>query len=316
MELGIIIYALRQGLPLSAIPLLGIAYQLGALFRWPVELPPWHYIAAIALGLVLGLVTDRSTPLLALTVLLLSIGLQGGRELVLKKTQVGTFAKRVSRVAGFAFSGFFGLRFLPAVAIVGLTTMLLLRKGLTGATVPFLHRNWHAGLLGVTMLIHQSHYFSYAYFVPFLFLNMHNVSAPFVGLMFCIGWVSYSVAPFVFAKRSLVRSFSLGHILAFLTLFTIFGFSGSFWVIILAWFFSGFGGGTVFCLRELEREVTSEKPNLDLWENFGHILGLVVSLTVIGLSGQPLIVFPVAAVIALLTAALLPLSRIYETRIR
>ena len=95
LELGIIMYALRQGMPFVAIPLLGVAYQAGALFRRPVELPPWHYVAATALGLALGLVTHESIILLVLTVLLLSIGIQGGRELTLKKAQVSTFAKRV-----------------------------------------------------------------------------------------------------------------------------------------------------------------------------------------------------------------------------
>jgi hypothetical protein len=316
LELGIIIYAFRQGMPLVAILLLGVAYQAGALFRRPVELPPWQYIFATGLGFMLGLVNHESIALLVLTVLLLSIGLQGGRELILKKTQVSTFAKRVSRVAGFALSGFFDLRFLLAVAIVAFTTMLLLRKGLTGVTAPFLHRNWHAGLLGVTMLIHQSHYFSYAYFIPFLLLYIHNVSAPLVGLIFCIGWISYSITPFIFAKQSLVRSFLFGHILATLTLFTIFGFFQNFWILILAWFLSGFGGGTVFCLRELERNLVSGKPDLDLWENFGHILGLAISIAVVGISGQPLIVFPVAGVIALLTALLLPMLRVSEKILR
>jgi len=313
LELGIIMYALRQGMPFVAIPLLGVAYQAGALFRRPVELPPWHYVAATALGLALGLVTHESIILLVLTVLLLSIGIQGGRELTLKKAQVSTFAKRVSRIAGFALSGFFDLRFLFAIAVVGLSTMLLLRKGLSGVAAPFLHRNWHPKILGVTMLVHQSHYFSYAYFIPFLFLNVHNVSAPLVGLIFCIGWVSYSIAPFAFAKQPLARSFSFGHVLASLTLFTIFGFSESLWVIILAWFFSGFGGGTVFCLRELECKLISDKPDLDLWENLGHILGLLVCFTVIGVWGQPPIVFLMAGIIAFLTAAILPLSRVYAT---
>jgi len=308
LELGIIVYALRQGLPLVTIPLLGIAYQVGALFRRPVELPPWHYVTATALGLALGLVTDGSIVLLVLTVLLLSIGVQGGRELALKKTQVSTFAKRVSRIAGFALSGFFDLRFLLAIAVLGLTTMLLLRKGLTGVAAPFLHRNWHPRLLGMTMLIHQSHYFSYAYFIPFLFLDVHNVSAPLVGLMFCIGWVSYSIAPFAFAKQSLLRSFSFGHVVVSLALFTIFGIFKSFWIIVLAWFFSGFGGGTVYCLRELERKIIGDKPDLDLWENLGHILGLVVSLIVVAISGQPTNVFLAAGTIALLTALLLPLG--------
>lgn len=307
LELGIILYALRENMPLIIIPILGIAYQSGALFRRPIELPSWHYLAATASGLVIGLIIDRSIGLLIITIFLLSIGLQGSRELVLKKRYVGTFAKRISRVLGFAFSGVFDLHFLLAVAVIGLIVMLVMRKDLIGVPGPSFQRNWYAGVLGRTMLIHQAHYFSYAYFIPFLFLNMSGVSISLVGIVFSIGWISYSIAPLIFPKKSLIQYFSLGHLLASLTLFTIFSFSNNFWIVLGAWFFSGFGGGTVFYLREMEHSI-SEKTDLELWENFGHIFGLIVSITIIGISGQPTNLFIIGGTIAVLTALFLPIS--------
>ena len=307
LELGIIVYAFHEKMSLIIIPMLGIAYQSGALFRRPIELPSLYYIVATGLSLIIGFMIDRSIPLFVITIFLLSIGLQGSRELVLKKNHVSTFAKRISRVLGFAFSGFFDLGLLLAVAAIGLIVMLIIRKDLIGVPVPSFQHNWHAGVVGKTMVIHQSHYFSYAYFIPFLFLNMSEVSISLVGILFSIGWISYSIAPFIFPKKSVIQYFSFGHILASLTLFTIFIFSNNFWIVLIAWFFSGFGGGTVFYLREIEQNI-SEKPDLDMWENFGHIFGLIICLIIINISDKPIELFMVGGSIAVLTALFLPIS--------
>ena len=147
------------------------------------------------------------------------------------------------------------------------------------------------------------------YLIPFLFWQVHNMSAPFVGLAFCIGWISYSIAPYLHSRRHLTGSFASGHILASLTLITISVFFQNLWVVMLAWFVSGFGGGTVFCLRELESNLADRKPDLDLWENLGHIVGLAICLTLLAVFEQPTIVFLAGGVIAILTGLLLLLAR-------
>lgn len=308
LELGVVVYAFRQNMPLVAIPLLGLAYQAGALFRRPFELSARHYAVAALSGLALALVVGHYIVGLILSVFFLSIALQGIRDLALKNTEAGTFIKRVSRVAGFIFSGFFDPSLLVVVASVILATLFFGWKTLAGMRPTRDRDNWHPGPLGLTMLVHQSHYFTYACFIPFLFLRVHSVQLSFIGIIFSIGWISYSVAPFVFAKQPRLKVFSFGHVLAFFTLVTIFCFSQNLGLVILAWFLSGFGGGTVFCLRELASKVLEDRPDLDLWENLGHVLGLVVSLLVISISANPIYVFLIAAIIALLTAILLPLT--------
>lgn len=293
---------------LFAIPLLGLAYQGGALFSKPLTLPRWQYFMAVLLGTSLSLLGRNWLLFLFLQVFFLSMGLQGIRELVSKKANVSTFIKRISRVGGFAFSGFLNLTLLFVASIVVLLVIVVLWKGLMGVARISIQSNWHPGWLGITMAIHQSHYFTYAYFVPFLYVNNLGVSAIFAGILFCIGWISYSIAHFVFKGQPLIRTFSFGHVLAASSLITIFFFSGNFWIVSVAWFLSGFGGGTVFCLRKLEARITYQKPDLDLWENFGHVLGIIFALCIVAGTNKPEAVFLGSAGIAIATSMLLPVG--------
>lgn len=308
LELGIIIFALRLQMPLVAVPFLGLAYQLGTIFCRPIRLPLSLYAAITVVAFIVVLTAGDAIIPLFFAVFLLSIGLQGGREMASTRFRLGNFVKRISRVIGFALAGFFNLHVFIGIAGIVLAVILLLRRKVDRITLSTVGQNWRPSFLGITMLIHQSHYFTYAYFIPFLFFNTHGITASLVGLLFCIGWVSYSTAPLILGKQPAIPSFVIGHLLAAITLFIIFMFSHSFLLTLLAWFFSGFGGGTVFFLRKLHERTAAKESDLDLWENTGHIAGLLICLLLIIILGQPNNVFLTAGSIALLTALLFPLG--------
>jgi len=231
-----------------------------------------------------------------------------------KKFQLGTFIKRVSRVLGFALSGFFSLPVFIGLACIVVTVLIVLRRQIDSVNFLIIANKWRPNFIEFTMLVHQSHYFTYAYFIPFLFFQGHAIDFSLLGPLFCIGWISYSLTPIIFGKQPTIRTLVIGHLLASATLFMIFWFSRSFTYVTLAWFFSGFGGGTVFCLTKLHKQEADNESDLDLWENIGHITGLIISLLIILISGRLNNVFLAAGFIAFLTALLLPLRLLITER--
>lgn len=225
--------------------------------------------------------------------------------MVSERQTVSTFVKRVSRVAGFACSGFLSWQLLPTVAGITLLVVLFLGRDLQQVQKASIRKNLRLGSLGWIMTIHQSHYFSYAYIIPVLLINYHGVDPRISGLFFCIGWLSYISSRRLFGERSLERTFTIGHILASITLAAIFFFSNRSLLILLAlWFLTGFGGGTVYCLRQLRERSITDKSDLDSWENIGHVLGILICLIILGISETPEIVFAVSSLIAAITCML------------
>jgi len=55
------------------VPLIGLAYQMGALFREPVELPSWQYYIAFLLSAFSSIFAIQSPMLLFLAIFFLSL---------------------------------------------------------------------------------------------------------------------------------------------------------------------------------------------------------------------------------------------------
>lgn len=305
VELGAVIFVIREELPLFYVPLMGLAYQLGALFREPVELAPWQYYLMLVLSVLSAIFASHSPVLLFLTVFLLSVGIQGIRGMLSKMQESSTFVKRVFRVVGFACSGLFSWYGLLLVPIIAVAITAVLARDLKGSKKLSIPRTLSIGPLGWIMMVHQSHYFSYAYIIPLLMVNYHAVDSRVAGLLFCIGWLSYIFSRKVFGETRLIRNFALGHVLASTTLAGIFlFFTDSIAVLLFLWFLTGFGGGTVYCLRQLRAESRTDKSDMDVWENVGHILGILICLTVLSTSQSVRLVFAVASMIAAATCIL------------
>jgi hypothetical protein len=131
------------------------------------------------------------------------------------------------------------------------------------------------------MVIHQAHYFAYAYALPYLFLAIYGLNPTSAAMAFALGWVSYSATPLVLARRPVLPTVVLGHIGVACTLLAMAFVIHRLELLLLAWFVTGFGGGTVFLIRRLEREwrPTRATAQFDVWENIGHVLGVLIAIT-------------------------------------
>ena len=154
------------------------------------------------------------------------------------------------------------------------------------------------------MLVHQSHYFSYCCFLPWIFIKVLALPLPLVGAAFALGWVSYCFAPILFQRLPPVKVFITGHLLVTVALCAICFCTHRLLPVLAAWFFSGFGGGSVYCLRDLNGRRGSLATDLDSWENLGHVSGAAIALIAATASNTPHCAFAVAAILALSTAIL------------
>ncbi len=304
VELGAIIYVACSSQPLYYIPIMGLAYQTGALFREPIELATWHYYIALFLAMLLAVFSLEYPLSLFMAVFMLSVGIQGSRGIISGHGSVSTLTKRISRIAGFAFSGLFSTHIL--IIIVGIVLLIyhFIAKETKVAQKTSIRQNLKPQPLGLVMMIHQSHYFTYAYIIP-LIIIYHEVNPRIVGLLFCIGWLSYVFSQKVFGEKKLAHSFAIGHVFAAITLAGLFFFARiSVILLLLLWFLTGFGGGTVYCLRKLRQNSLTDKSDLDSWENIGHVLGVIICLLVLLIMKAPASVFLVASFIAIFTCLL------------
>jgi hypothetical protein len=303
IELGVLFLAVR-GHTLLEVPLYGLAYQLGALLSHPIRLPRSVYVLSGICGCACALVGNGSIVLQCAAILGTSILLQHVRALVGKRCHVTTFWKRIARVCGFLVAPWFGAWSLAGAALGLVACWSVIGRVVNASRVkqpacPSLD------ILGITMMVHQSHYFLYSCFLPFVFIQVNGIPRSLVGLAFALGWTSYCCAPRLFRGWQPMTAFVLGHLLVFVALLAwIFG-SGSTSVVLVAWFISGFGGGTVFCLRDLEqRHRPAREGHLDTWENIGHVSGIVAGIVLISVFGTAIAAFGAASVVALCTALL------------
>ena len=303
-ELGVVMSAIREGAPPVAFLVLALAYQCGALLREPIALTGRYYRLILLVALVAAVYPDRGPWLLVATVFLISVGLQGIREEALQGRRVGTFAKRASRIVGFVGAGFFSLNMLALVPAVVLALAIILNVAGSVMTEDVrLLKPRHLGTADVAMIVHQAHYFTYAYMIPFLFTHEHGFSGVMAGLAFAVGWVSYSMTPLLLGRVSVLPVVLIGHSVVALSLMTIMVDGGSLQVLLIAWFVSGFGGGSVFGIRRLAELWAAGKQadGMDTWENIGHVLGVGSAIAVSAMTGQVGLVFFAASVFALVT---------------
>jgi len=303
LELGMILLVINERIPLYYIPILGLAYQIGPLFKNPILLPSKFYLLAIVITLILSILPNKLTGSFFISILLLSVGLQGMRELALDGQEVSTFKKRLSRICGFIGAPLFICHLITIVSVCALLTTLLIQRRIWEYGALCFNNNLKPDALSFVMVIHQSHYFSYAYFIPYLFILLLGVNLVYAGLVFAIGWISYSAANVIFGKKHPKISLFLGHLLASTMLASIFYYSNHLEISLLAWFMCGFGGGTVYCIRALQRGMRSSS-DLELWENIGHNMGLFISLIGVFLLREFTFTFVFGSILAATTALL------------
>ncbi len=302
LELGVLVYAVRQSGPLLLMALLALAYQCGNLVPKPLALGKTPLCALAGAAAVLAALSCSAPWLLVACTCCLSASVQGGRS-ALGGRCVSTATKRAARILGFVAACGFGPFVAAALAVAVGVALLFLSVPAGARPEPHVHQPPDG--LAALMVLHQVHYFAYACLIPWLIASQVH-SAPFViAAGFALGWVSYVISPMLFRNTVSLRVLVAGHILAALALASLALMHQSGWVLPL-WFATGFGGGTVYVLRGLAAGI-ARPPDLDLCESVGHVAGAGLCAAVLALGGQAPSVFVVAASAAATVAVTAPI---------
>lgn len=314
VELGPIIILAARGESLVVILLAGLAYQVGNLIAGMIALPTILMVISGILAAVFSWLSSDHLSFFYLSVLLASISIQEMRRF-LRITQkdsvkVNTLLKRTVRIVGFVVSGFIGLTMYPwLISLIGAVAIVVfLRFGRFSAKEknPF---SLGVSPLSSLMVVHQSHYFSYAYLIPVLFLVVLDIPRHLVGIAFVVGWISYASVESLVRSSRLVGVFIVGHVVVATALFCLGLFYRSLPAVLGAWFISGFGGGTVFALTKLNKMAATTSVELEPWEDIGHVSGVILSIVFVLLAPNAFRdAFWASSIIALIAALLMAIS--------
>ncbi len=309
IELGAVIYALRYWNSVPAALIVGLAYQSGSLLRNPIRLGSGICKAALLCGAILAPLSGESVGAFVVAIFLASLGIQGIRDDASHRADVGTLLKRVTRIAGFGAVGLFGAIPLMLASLIALMLSLCVRSEgeLRIRVLPT-----HSGLAGNAMLIHQAHYFAYCYILPAVLLREAEMTPTAAGAAFALGWISYALAPVLLRGAPVVLAVVVGHLGVAIVLAGMAIAGDRVALLLMLWFASGFGGGTVFGIRKLHETWgrRNRTVNLDAWENIGHLVGVGLSLIVVSISSSTTNAFLLASVVAIGTAIVVVRSEI------
>jgi len=315
VELGSIVLMIAISNSLVKILITGLFYQIGNLLSSTVRLSKKkvQIILFVALLFSIAFYFYETPFFLYFTIGIASWGIQKMRRLtkvlISDSSPVSTFTKRLVRIGGFLIAGIVTTKILRIV-IGGLLLIaidLALSTNIDWRDAPPILKPKRSHLSDI-MTIHQSHYFSYAYLIPIVLIMNLGVPAQTIGALFIIGWISYIYSEQLLGKYESTSVFILGHILVTFSLISIWLFSESLTGVLLFWFLSGFGGGTVFCIKRLNKyERTINKVRLDIWEDIGHVLGVVIVIFVGWILDlhNGIDAFLISAMIAIITASLM-----------
>lgn len=309
LELGTVLLAYMDGLPVWAILSMALMYQLGNLLCFPgkhrPDLAVWLSLANLGLygaGLWLENMPPSSVWSIptflcvrAVQVALSSLCIQTMRTG--RKSACPTWLKRTFRIAGFVLAPLMVL--FPHAGMLlciclPLAASLSERKTSDKDSAPPQAQAVSPKGLSAVMIFHQMHYFAYTYIMPLVAAELTK-SIYAAAALYGLTWVVY-LLPQWFAERQknpdpqlfffvchawlsltmgmLAAAFSLGRIRL--------GFA--------AWMLTGLGGGSVFCIKSLTPR--SGLHNMTLSENIGHFLGtaaaVLIALAMRNEPGNPL----------------------------
>jgi len=314
IELGSVVLMIAISGDLIAILVAGLSYQVGNLLSSTLRLSKKMVLVLLftALFFIVAYYFYEDLFFFYVAVGSTSWGMQKMRRFTkasISEIPVSTFTKRLVRIGGFLMAGFVTTEIL--IVIVGLVLLITINLALAingdWKYIPPILKPSRSPLSDI-MTIHQSHYFSYAYLIPIVLIKASTIPTIFVGAFFIIGWLSYIYSEQLLGKYKLIHVFMMGHTLVATSLFFMWMFSDSFVGILLFWFLSGFGGGTVFCIKRLnKKDYAHKKVELDFWEDLGHVLGVIIVILigwVLDLQNEA-DAFLASAMIAIITAGMM-----------
>lgn len=276
VELGVILWGIRLGYGVEGIIGLGAAYQLGNLVPNPLRLNKIQCIICELISIFLFLilycnVAENLYFIYFAAVVLFASGLQWIRNQ--SKGNASVTVKRLCRILGFSCAPQIGISsILIFTLIVFLFSIMEKYKG--GGVC----RKYVFTTINYIMIAHQIHYFAYSYFILIIFQKAFSSNIEMVAIIFVLGWLTYILVPHFIKGTKYQYYFIIGHIYLLIVLVLLYLNRGLHAAIFL-WIFTGFGGGTVVCLEKIRKQnKLGNKESLELSENIGHILGVIVGL--------------------------------------
>lgn len=265
--------------------LLPIAYQFGNLLCVPSRCGKRSALAGslVAVMMCLLYIATNIKACAVLAAFFNSYAIQTLRGRL--KAECPALAKRTSRIVGFLLAplmsvlpGAFMLFCASAPIFAAAIGMFTERKAQKSSAAKVKEVDVSVGIAGV-MIMHQSHYFVYAYAVCALAAG-YTGSAFAAAIIFAVTWLVY-IVPQTVAERigeyNPKKMFFICHgFLCGVMAAMCFGFACDLPVMVLVcWILTGLGGGSVFCIKDLSER--RGKISLTKAENLGHVFGVAVS---------------------------------------
>lgn len=281
IELGSVFLGIRLGVSVAGIFLLPFWYQMGnLLMNYLPRNETFYFIMFVTVAS--GTISNNfswSYIVFASQLVITSYFIQAACEK--SKKSCPTWLKRAFRIGGFAISPVLVLYNGQPILIAStlFSVMLLLRGAATVETTS--NKKKYFGISFV-MIFHQIHYFVYTYIIP-IYLYQRTGSFIIVAILFATTWIVYLFPQTIVEKYDIMKYktvFFVGHsflaiCLGLMTWMANAGFAKG---VLFCWLFTGFGGGTVFCIKHLSSKY--EQINMDLSENIGHVMGPALAILI------------------------------------
>lgn len=154
----------------------------------------------------------------------------------------------------------------------------------------------------MVMFLHQMHYFTYVYGVLAYVMGKKDIEKAV--LYFVCTWVTYTmVSPLLqkTKKNEFKKWFFVGHTMLSVILISMSFLANNIEFYIVLWILAGFGGGTVFCITKLWKQI--ENNNFEIMivaENLGHWCGSVLGVIVMTISQNISVITSISACFAIL----------------
>lgn len=276
-ELGVFIHVLLLW-GLTEAMLVGLCCKIGKALHESLHIGnsrQWALFLIIVMSL--AVLFSGQFVVICIVSLAVDVALMKLRMLYKKRLNSWQAQKIFARMLAFFLAPFFEF-WLFALFAVFLIADIIMCEGKEKEEFPgiFLPQDKRFAKQYWMMFLHHAHYFSYCYIIPFLLIRQFNIAVPLVGILFFAGWSAYNIYESFVPSRA--SYFLIGHIIAALGVAMIWFLGNNLFLCLLAWFFTGLGGGTVYMIKGLMYNSESIHTSYSkAVESYGHVLGLLVS---------------------------------------
>ncbi|WP_143315352.1 hypothetical protein [Clostridium sp. HBUAS56017] len=278
VEIGGVVYGISIDLPVLQVAALGLAYQIGNLVPNPFKLN--KKVTAITAFLSMGCFVIYEFVIsnywvLVLGYIFIAMTIQSVRSL--QKDKVSTTVKRTFRILGFVIAPFIGVEQNIIISIILIFIVVYSKYKIKESK--FIKPSFK--FINGIMVIHQMHYFAYVYFILIIISKLtSSFGIKVIGILVMAGWITYTSVSHIIKGKNYRQYFIAGHFILSIILICLAKNYDNMFAIIF-WIATGFGGGTVYCIGEVNKiNQDCSKGDIVFSENIGHIFGVIAGMLV------------------------------------